>query len=154
MGSGYVPQSQELGVRYLSRSVDAKNIFDMKKYSESIEVRGENIKALFDCPIVTDIKKATDAVNDGLDVDDMLVHVVILSMQGTHVQVKRGNVLVRDICGHWEVMTSDDWEMHKEDAIDVPSEGGDTDTPSAGTDKSDKVDGGDSSSSMEGGLLD
>lgn len=130
----------------------------MKKYSESIEVKGENIKALFDCPIVTDIKKATDAVNDGLDIDDMLAQVVVLTMQGTHVQVKRGNVLVKDICGHWEVMTSDDWESHKDDAIDVPSDGGTTEEPSTDTDKSDKGDGGGTSSGSgtdgDGSLLD
>lgn len=130
----------------------------MKKYSESIEVKGENIKALFDCPIVTDIKKATDAASDGLDVGDMLAQVVVLTMQGTHVQVKRGNVLVKDICGHWEVMTSDDWESHKDDTIDVPSDSDATDTPSTDPDKSDKGDGGGTSSGSgtdgDGSLLD
>lgn len=127
----------------------------MKKYSESIEVKGENIKALFDCPIVTDIKKATDAASDGLDVGDMLAQVVVLTMQGTHVQVKRGNVLVKDICGHWEVMTADDWDSHKDDTIDVPTDSGTTDTPSADPDKGDG--GGTSSGSGtdgDGSLLD
>lgn len=127
----------------------------MKKYSESIEVKGENIKALFDCPIVTDIKKATDAASDGLDVGDMLAQVVALTMQGTHVQVKRGNVLVKDICGHWEVMTADDWDSHKDDTIDVPTDSGTTDTPSTDPDKGDG--GGTSSGSGtdgDGSLLD
>lgn len=127
----------------------------MKKYSESIEVKGENIKALFDCPIVTDIKKATDAASDGLDVGDMLAQVVVLTMQVTHVQVKRGNVLVKDICGHWEVMTADDWDSHKDDTIDVPTDSGTTDTPSTDPDKGDG--GGTSSGSGtdgDGSLLD
>lgn len=127
----------------------------MKKYSESIEVKGENIKALFDCPIVTDIKKATDAASDGLDVGDMLAQVVVLTMQGTHVQVKRGNVLVKDICGHWEVMTAEDWDSHKDDTIDVPTDSGTTDTPSTDPDKGDG--GGTSSGSGtdgDGSLLD
>lgn len=109
----------------------------MKKYSESIEVMGENIKALFDCPIVTDIKKATDAASDGLDVGDMLAQVIVLTMQGTHVQVKRGNVLAKDICGHWEVMTADEWDSHKDDAIDVPTDSGTAETPSTDPDKGD-----------------
>lgn len=107
----------------------------MKKYSESIEVMGENIKALFDCPIVTDIKKATDAASDGLDVGDMLAQVIVLTMQGTHVQVKRGNVLAKDICGHWEVMTADEWDSHKDDTIDVPTDSGTAETPSTDSDK-------------------
>lgn len=134
----------------------------MKKYSESIEVKGENIKALFNCPIVTDIKKATDAVNDGLDIDDMLAQIVVLTMYGTHVPVKRGNVLVKDICGHWEVMTADEWDNHKDDTVDVPSDDGATDTPTTDPDKSDKGDGGTTSdggssssgSDGDGGLLD
>ena len=65
----------------------------MNKYKTSIEVKGENIKALFDCPIVTDIKKATDAVDDGLDVTDMLYSVTAVNMAGAHKQVKRGSVL-------------------------------------------------------------
>lgn len=131
-----------------------QNILDMKKYSEFIEVKGENIKALFDCPIVTDIKKATDAVSDGLDVGDMLTQVIVLTMQGTHAQVKRGNVLVKDICEHWEIMTSDEWENHKDDAIDIPSDGGTTDEPSAPSTDPDKGDSGGTSSGSEGDLLD
>ena len=59
----------------------------MNKYKTSIEVKGENIKALFDCPIVTDIKKATDAVDDGLDVTDMLYSVTAVNMAGAHQAV-------------------------------------------------------------------
>lgn len=90
----------------------------MNKYKTSIEVKGENIKALFDCPIVTDIKKATDAVDDGLDVTDMLYSVTAVNMAGAHKQVKRGSVLVQDVCGHWEIMTADEWELKKDDTID------------------------------------
>lgn len=89
----------------------------MNKYKTSIEVKGENIKALFDCPIVTDIKKATDAVDDGLDV-------TAVNMAGAHKQVKRGSVLAQDVCGHWEIMTADEWELRKDDTIsDGSSEG-------------------------------
>lgn len=123
----------------------------MKKYKTSIEVKGENAKVLFDCPIVTDIKKATDIVADGVDVDDMLLQVVILTTSGTHVQVKRGNFLVQDICGHWEVMTSDEWELHKDDTID--EDGETTDTPSSSTDGTGS-ESGSSSTDGDGGLLD
>lgn len=96
----------------------------MNKYKTSIEVKGENIKALFDCPIVTDIKKATDAVDDGLDVTDMLYSVTAVNMEGAHKQVKRGSVLAQDVCGHWEIMTADEWELRKNDTIsDGSSEG-------------------------------
>ena len=90
----------------------------MKKYKTSIEVKGENVKALFDCPIVTDIKKATDAVDEGVDVADMLYSVTALTLAGTHKQVKRGNVLAQDVCGHWEIMTADEWELHKDETIE------------------------------------
>lgn len=84
----------------------------MNKYKTSIEVNGENIKSLFDCPIVTDIKKAT-----GLDVTDMLYSVTAVNMAGAHKQVKRGSVLAQDVCGHWEIMTADEWELRKDDTI-------------------------------------
>ena len=90
----------------------------MKKYKTSIEVKGENVKALFDCPIVTDIKKATDAVDEGVDVADMLYSVTALTLAGTHKQVKRGNVLAQDVCGHWVIMTADEWELHKDETIE------------------------------------
>ena len=90
----------------------------MKKYKTSIEVKGENVKALFDCPIVTDIKKATDVVDEGVDVADMLYSVTALTLAGTHKQVKRGNVLAQDVCSHWEIMTADEWELHKDETID------------------------------------
>ena len=90
----------------------------MKKYKTSIEVKGENVKALFDCPIVTDIKKATDVVDEGVDVADMLYSVTALTLAGTHKQVKRGNVLAQDVCGHWEIMTADEWELHKDETIE------------------------------------
>ena len=90
----------------------------MKKYKTSIEVKGENVKALFDCPIVTDIKKATDVVYEGVDVADMLYSVTALTLAGTHKQVKRGNVLAQDVCGHWEIMTADEWELHKDETIE------------------------------------
>ena len=90
----------------------------MKKYKTSIEVKGENVKALFDCPIVTDIKKATDVVDEGVDVADMLYSVTALTVAGTHKQVKRGNVLAQDVCGHWEIMTADEWELHKDETIE------------------------------------
>lgn len=96
----------------------------MNKYKTSIEVKGENIKALFDCPIVTDIKKATDAVDNGLDVTDMLYSVTAVNMAGAHKQVKRCSVLAKDVCGHWDIMTADEWELRKEDTIiDGSSEG-------------------------------
>ena len=85
----------------------------MNKYKTSIEVKGENIKALLDCPIVTDIKKAT-----GLYVTDMLYSVTAVNMAGAHKQVKRGSVLAQDVCGHWEIMTADEWELKKDDTID------------------------------------
>jgi len=124
----------------------------MKKYKTSIEVKGENIKALFDCPVVTDIKKATDAVDEGLDVTDMLYGVTAINMAGAHKQVKRGSVLAQDVCGHWEIMTADEWEQHKGDTIeDAASDGDTTDTPTDGSGTS--GDGG-SSSEGDGGLLD
>lgn len=121
----------------------------MKKYSKSIEVKGENIKELFDCPVVTDIKKATDAVDDGLDVGDMLQHVIAVDYSGSHKQVKRGSVLAMDVCGHWEIMTADEWDEHKDDTIADA-----TNTPSTDTDT--KGDGGGSSSGdgSDGDLLD
>lgn len=124
----------------------------MKKYSKSIEVKGENIKELFDCPVVTDIKKATDAVDDGLDVGDMLQHVIAVDFSGSHKQVKRGSVLAMDVCGHWEIMTADEWEEHKDDTIADPSDS--TDTPSAGTDKGDGGTSSGGSSEGDGDLLD
>ena len=96
----------------------------MNKYKTSIEVKGENIKALFDCPIVTDIKKATDAVDDGLDVTDMLYSVTAVNMAGAHKQVKRGSVLSQDVCGHWDIMTADEWELRKDDTISDGSSDG------------------------------
>ena len=103
---------------FLLRPVDAlKHMRIMNKYKTSIEVKGENIKALFDCPIVTDIKKATDAAGDGLDVTDMLYSVTAVNMAGAHRQVKRGSVLAQDVCGHWEIMTADEWELRKDDTI-------------------------------------
>ena len=106
----------------------------MNKYKSSIEVKGENVKALFDCPIVTDIKKATDAVDDGVDVADMLYSVTALTLAGTHKQVKRGNVLAQDVCGHWEIMTADEWELHKGDTIDEGSDDSGSDGTSSGSD--------------------
>ncbi len=115
----------------------------MKKYKTSIEVKGENAKALFDCPIVTDIKKATDVVDEGVDVADMLYSVTALTLAGTHKQVKRGNVLVQDVCGHWEIMTADEWELHKDETIedgdtsasegDAAASGGDTTASDSGS---------------------
>lgn len=98
---------------------------DMKKYKTSIEVKGENVKVLFDCPIVTDIKKATDAVDEGVDVADMLYSVTAVTLSGTHKQVKRGNVLALDVCGHWEILTAEEWELHKGDTIDESGSDGD-----------------------------
>lgn len=124
----------------------------MKKYKTSIEVKGENVKALFDCPIVTDIKKATDAVEEGLDVTDMLYGVTAINMAGAHKQVKRGSVLAQDVCGHWEIMTADEWELHKDDSIedttsDSSSSSDTTDTPTG--DKGDLSSDGDG----DGGLI-
>ena len=96
----------------------------MNKYKTSIEVNGENIKALFDCPIVTDIKKATDAVDDGLDVTDMLYSVTAINMAGAHKKVKRGSVLAQDVCSHWDIMTADEWELRKDDTISDGSSDG------------------------------
>lgn len=108
----------------------------MNKYKSSIEVKGENVKALFDCPIVTDIKKATDAVDDGVDVADMLYSVTALTLAGTHKQVKRGNVLAQDVCGHWEILTADEWELHKGDTIDEGSGDSGSDGTSSGSSES------------------
>lgn len=94
----------------------------MKKYKTSIEVKGENVKELFDCPIVTDIKKATDATDDGVDVADMLYSVTAVTMAGAHKQVKRGAVLAQDVCDHWEIMTADEWELHGDDTIEDSAE--------------------------------
>lgn len=96
----------------------------MNKYKTSIEVNGENIKALFDCPIVTDIKNATDVVDDGLGVTDMLYSVTAVNMAGAHKQVKRGSVLAQDVCGHWDIMTADEWELRKDDTISEGSSDG------------------------------
>lgn len=90
----------------------------MKKYKTSIEVKGENVKALFDCPVVTDIKKATSAVDDGVDVADMLYSVTAVTLSGSHKQVKRGAVLAQDVCDHWEIMTAEEWELHKDETIE------------------------------------
>lgn len=120
----------------------------MKKYKTSIEVKGENIKELFDCPIVTDIKKATDAVDEGLDVDDMLYGVTAVNMAGAHKQVKRGSVLAQDICGHWEIMTADEWELHKDDTIEDDSSSSEPSAPSDGESTEDKNSGSDDSGSL------
>jgi len=119
----------------------------MNKYKTSIEVKGENIKALFDCPIVTDIKKATDAVDDGLDISDMLYGVTAVTMAGTHKQVKRGSVLAQDVCGHWEIMTADEWEQHKDETIEEATST-DPSTPSDGENTEDKGEDGDDNGSL------
>ena len=69
-------------------------------------------------------RKQPDAVDDGLDVTDMLYSVTAVNMAGAHKQVKRGSVLAQDVCGHWEIMTADEWELRKDDTIsDGSSEG-------------------------------
>ena len=70
------------------------------------------------------IKKAADAVDDGLDVTDMLYSVTAVNMAGAHKQVKRGSVLAQDVCGHWEIMTADEWELRKDDTISDGSSDG------------------------------
>lgn len=118
---------------------------DMKKYKTSIEVKGESVKALFDCPIVTDIKKATDAVDEGVDVADMLYSVTAVTLSGTHRQVKRGAVLAQDVCGHWEIMTAEEWELHKDETIaeedTSASDGTATGDSGAATEDSETADG-------------
>ncbi len=103
----------------------------MKKYKTSIEVKGENVKALFDCPVVTDIKKATSAVDDGVDVADMLYSVTAVTLSGSHKQVKRGAVLAQDVCGHWEIMTAEEWELHKDETITEDASGSDNGSDSS-----------------------
>lgn len=98
----------------------------MKKYKKFIEVKGEKAQELFDCPIVTEIKKATEAAEAGLDVVDMLLGVTIY-IEGYRRSIKRGWYIVQDICGHWEVMDGEQWENHKDDVIE------ETETPDSGS---------------------
>lgn len=99
----------------------------MKKFKKSIEVKGENVQALFECPIVTTIDKAVEAIEDGLDVNDPLLGVKVV-VNLAHRVVKRGSFIVQDVCGHWEVMDVEQWELHKDDTIEEDEE-----VPDSGT---------------------
>ena len=47
----------------------------------------------------------------------MLYSVTAVNMAGAHKQVKRVSVLAQDVCGHWEIMTADEWELRKDDTV-------------------------------------
>lgn len=110
----------------------------MKKFKKSIEIKGENVQALFDSPIVVNIKKIADAVEDGIDINDPLLGVEV--KLGTVCRVKRGNFIVQDVCGHWEVMDPEQWSFHKDDVIEEDADtSGDSEEPGEGNGATEEV---------------
>lgn len=118
----------------------------MKKYKKVIKVAGENVKDLFACSIVAEIHKlATPEMvetDEGLKVGETLSHVYV-KVKNTRQRVDVGGYIVLDVCGHYEIMTAEEYLDHIDDEIPESSD----DSGSGSTDDSTSKD--DSSSSDE-----
>ncbi len=115
----------------------------MKKYKKVIKVAGENVKDLFACSIVAEIHKlATPEMvetDEGLKVGETLSHVYV-KVKNTRQRVDVGGYIVLDVCGHYEIMTAEEYLDHIDDEIPESTDE---------SDSSDSTQDGDSNSSEE-----
>lgn len=112
----------------------------MKKYKKVIKVAGENVKDLFACSIVAEIHKlATPEMvetDEGLKVGETLSHVYV-KVKNTRQRVDVGGYIVLDVCGHYEIMTAEEYLDHIDDEIPESSDDSGSDSTDDSTSKDD-----------------
>jgi hypothetical protein len=112
----------------------------MKKYKKVIKVAGENVKDLFTCSIVAEIHKlATPEMvetDEGLKVGETLSHVYV-KVKNTRQRVDVGGYIVLDVCGHYEIMTAEEYLDHIDDEIPESSDDSGSDSTDDSTSKDD-----------------
>lgn len=93
----------------------------MKKYRKAIKITGECAAELYACPIVRGLTKldAPEIVEtaSGVDVVETLSSVVLQFSGFKKKTVRSGMYIVEDVCGHYELMTADEWTNVKDDTI-------------------------------------
>ena len=93
----------------------------MKKYRKAIKITGECAAELYACPVVRKITKLDTPVivttYSGVNVTETLSSVVVKLDNCKQNSVSYGKYIVEDVCGHYELMTADEWANVKDDTI-------------------------------------
>ena len=94
----------------------------MKKYRKAIKITGECAAQLYACPIVRGLTKLDTPeiveTASGVEVVETLSSVVLQFSGFKKKTVKSGMYIVEDVCGHYELMTAEEWANVKDDTID------------------------------------
>ena len=93
----------------------------MKKYRKAIKITGECAAQLYACPVVRGLTKLDTPeiveTASGVEVVETLSSVVVKFDNCKKTTVKSGMYIVEDVCGHYELMTADEWANVKDDTI-------------------------------------
>ena len=93
----------------------------MKKYRKAIKITGECAAELYACPVVRamtklDVPEIVETAS-GVEVVETLSSVVVQFPGFKKKSVRSGMYIVEDMCGHYELMTADEWANVKDDTI-------------------------------------
>ena len=98
----------------------------MKKYRKAIKITGECAAELYACPVVRSMTKLdvpeVVETSSGVQVVETLSSVVVKLENRKKESVKSGKYIVEDVCGHYELMTADEWVSVKDDTIEDAAE--------------------------------
>lgn len=93
----------------------------MKKYRKAIKITGECAAQLYACPVVRGLTKLDTPeiveTASGVEVVESLSSVVVQFPGFKKKSVGSGMYIVEDVCGHYELMTADEWANVKDDTI-------------------------------------